>query len=106
MCPACVANITLMAVGATSGGGVTAFVFSKFYKSSKQIKTVNNQNENQRSRKEKGSGKIAKNCIAGGMGSHAPDTAREGEGVDPHTGCTRRGASADAVGCCGEGVRV
>ena len=26
MCPACVANITLMAVGAASGGGVAAFV--------------------------------------------------------------------------------
>ena len=53
MCPACIANITLMTVGATSGGGAAAFVFSKFYRSSKQTKTENNQNENQRSRKEK-----------------------------------------------------
>ena len=53
MCPACIANITLMAFGATSGGGAAAFAFSKFYRSSKQIKTENNQNENQRSRKEK-----------------------------------------------------
>src|SRR5437868_4273400 len=53
MCPACVANITLIAAGATSGGGVTAFVFSKFYKSSKHIKTVNNQDENQRVEKKK-----------------------------------------------------
>ena len=83
MCPACVANITLIAAGATSGGGVTAFVFSKFYKSSKHIKTVNNQDENQRSRKEKGSVKTAKNCIAEGVGSCAPATAGEGEGVDP-----------------------
>jgi hypothetical protein len=52
MCPACIANITLMTVGATSGGGAAAFVFSKFYRSSKQTKTKNNQNE-KRSRKEK-----------------------------------------------------
>ena len=68
MCPACIANITLMAVGATSGGGVAAFVFSKFYRSSKQIKTENNQNENQRSRKEKGPGESPQNRVAEGVG--------------------------------------
>jgi hypothetical protein len=52
MCPACIANITLMTVGATSGGGAAAFVFSKFYRSSKQTKAKNKQNE-KRSRKEK-----------------------------------------------------
>jgi hypothetical protein len=36
MCPACIANITLIAAGVASGGGGTAFVFSKFYRSSKQ----------------------------------------------------------------------
>jgi hypothetical protein len=36
-----------MAAGAASSGGMTAFVFSKFYKSSKQIKTLNNQDEKQ-----------------------------------------------------------
>ena len=29
MCPACIANITVMTVGATSGGGVAAFVFQQ-----------------------------------------------------------------------------
>jgi hypothetical protein len=58
-------------------------VFSKFCRSNKQIKTVNNQNEKQRSRKEKESGKTAQNCVAEGMGSCARETAREGEGIDP-----------------------
>jgi len=39
MCPVCIANITVMAASATSGGGAAAFVFSKFYKSNNQIKT-------------------------------------------------------------------
>ena len=43
MCPACIANITLMAAGATSGGGAAAFVLSKFYSSNKQIKTDDNK---------------------------------------------------------------
>jgi hypothetical protein len=59
MCPACIANITLMAVGATSGGGVvTAFVFRSFYRNNKRIKTVNNQNE-KTSRKEKRPGETS-----------------------------------------------
>ena len=85
MCPACIANITLMAVGATSGGGAAAFVFSKFYRSSKQTKTENNQNENQRSRKEKEADESSQNCVAEGVGGCAPATAREGEGGDPRS---------------------
>ncbi len=63
MCPVCIANITVMAAGATSGGGVAAFVFSKFYKSNKQIKTEDNQNENT-SRKEEGRGETFQNRVA------------------------------------------
>lgn len=58
MCPACIANITLMAAGATSGGGVAAFVLNKIYRNSKQTKTKNNQNE-KRSRKEKDPGETS-----------------------------------------------
>jgi len=58
MCPACIANITLMAVGATSGSGVAAFVLNKIYRNSKQTKTTNNQNE-KRSRKEKDPGETS-----------------------------------------------
>src|SRR6266487_5744647 len=64
MCPACIANITVIAAGATSGGGVAALVFRNFYRSSKQIKTEDNQNENQRSRKEKGAGEPPQNRFA------------------------------------------
>jgi hypothetical protein len=53
MCPMCIANITLIAAGATSGGGVVTFVLSKFYRSKKQTKTEDNQDENQRSRKKR-----------------------------------------------------
>jgi hypothetical protein len=45
-----------MTIGATSGGAVAAFVFSNFYRSSKQIKTEESQNDNQTSQKEKGPG--------------------------------------------------
>jgi hypothetical protein len=52
MCPACIANIAIIAAGATSGGGVATFVLSKFYRSNKQIKTEDNQNENQKSKRK------------------------------------------------------
>ena len=32
MCPACVANVTVMAASATSGGGFIAFLLSKFFR--------------------------------------------------------------------------
>jgi hypothetical protein len=32
MCPACVANVTLMAASATSGGGLIAFLLNTFFK--------------------------------------------------------------------------
>jgi hypothetical protein len=32
MCPACVANVTLMAASATSSGGLLAFLLRKFFK--------------------------------------------------------------------------
>ena len=63
MCPICIANITVMAAGATSGGGAAAFVFRSFYRSSKQIKTEDNQNE-KTSRKEEGRGETFQNCVA------------------------------------------
>jgi hypothetical protein len=77
MCPACIANITLMTVGATSGGGVAAFVFSKFYRSSKQIKTKDNRNENQKNRKEKGPGETSQNPCRRKSGRLRALTARE-----------------------------
>ena len=81
MCPICIANITVMAAGATSGGGVAAFVFSKFYTSGKQIKTEDNQNE-KTSRKEEGRGETFQNRVAERVGGRAPTTGREGEGVN------------------------
>jgi hypothetical protein len=32
MCPACLANAVLIAVGATSGGGLTAFALNRFFR--------------------------------------------------------------------------
>jgi len=81
MCPICIANITVMAAGATSGGGVAAFVFSKFYTSGKQIKTEDNQNE-KTSRKEEGRGETFQNRVAERVGGRALTTGREGEGVN------------------------
>ena len=44
MCPFCFANVVLVAIGATSSGGLTAFALTKFLKRKKQ-------GENQRDRK-------------------------------------------------------
>src|SRR5437667_673076 len=81
MCPACIANITLVAAGATSGGGVAAFVFNKFYKGTKRIKAEENQNE-KTSRKEEAGGETFQNRVAERVGGRAPTTGREGEGVN------------------------
>ena len=70
-----------MAVGGTSGGGVAAFVFRSFYRSSKEIKTEDNQNE-KTSRKEEGRGETFQNRVAERVGGRAPTTGREGEGVN------------------------
>ncbi len=43
MCPICVASVTLIATGATSGGGLTAFALNRFYRKA----------ENQNKRKTK-----------------------------------------------------
>ena len=54
MCPACLANLTLWAVGATSAGGVTALIVKKLYSKSKgrdvfpATQTEVEQNENQK----------------------------------------------------------
>jgi hypothetical protein len=39
MCPVCVANLTLVVGGATSGGGLTAFVITKFLRGKKRTKS-------------------------------------------------------------------
>ena len=81
MCPICIANITVMAAGATSGGGAAAFVFRSFYRSNNQIKAEGNQNE-KTGRKEKGPGEAFQNRVAERVGDRAPTTGREGEGVN------------------------
>jgi hypothetical protein len=53
-----------MTVGVTSGGGAAAFVFSKFYRSSKQIKAEDNQNEKTSRKEEEGRGETFQNCVA------------------------------------------
>src|SRR5437667_5283666 len=68
MCPSCIAHITLMTVGATSGGGVTAFVFRSLYGNNKQIKTEENRNE-KRSRKEKRPDETSENSLGKRMES-------------------------------------
>jgi hypothetical protein len=48
MCPACFANLWLLAVGATSSGGLTALALSKFY--GKKSKTKNERKRNETAR--------------------------------------------------------
>ena len=47
MCPACIANIALIAAGATSSGGFTAFVANKLYRWKQTNEIRGDQNENQ-----------------------------------------------------------
>src|SRR5581483_6827263 len=105
MCPACIANMTLMAIGATSSGGAAAFVFRKFSRNSKPTKTENNSNEDQRSRKEKQTDETF-HRVTEAVGSCAPETAREGEKADPRPGRAGRRPSPHAVDAGGENVRV
>jgi membrane protein YqaA with SNARE-associated domain len=55
MCPVCVANMTLIAVGATSSGGLTAFIMSKFCRKKKTNQTRGKQNETKRDGTRNGS---------------------------------------------------
>lgn len=43
MCPVCIANLVLVAIGATSGGGLTTFALAKFLKRKKQRESQGNQ---------------------------------------------------------------
>src|SRR6266705_2223793 len=52
MCPACIANMTLIAGGTMSSGGLTAFMMSKFCRKKKTNQTRGKQNENRRDRIE------------------------------------------------------
>ena len=45
MCPVCVANMVLIAVGATSSGGLTAFAMNKLYKRKQTNEIKGGQNE-------------------------------------------------------------
>jgi hypothetical protein len=58
MCPACVTNVLLMAVAASSTGGLTAFALKKlFWKRDHQTdKTRGEQNENRSNGRQKNKG--------------------------------------------------
>jgi membrane protein YqaA with SNARE-associated domain len=45
MCPICLGNLALLAAGASSSGGLTAFALAKFLK--KKQSNTKKQNENQ-----------------------------------------------------------
>src|SRR6266567_6174479 len=108
MCPVCVANMALIAVGATSSGGLTAFAMNKFRKrkQTNEIKGGQNETGKDEIRNRIEPNESSENRVTAGVGGCAPATAREGEGVDPRPRRTGRRASADAVAGRGEGVRV
>jgi len=43
MCPACFANLVLVAIGAASSGGLTTFALTKFLKRKKQRENQTNR---------------------------------------------------------------
>jgi membrane protein YqaA with SNARE-associated domain len=74
MCPVCLGNLALLAAGASSSGGLTAFALGKFLK--KENNKRKNQNENCKDEIE------LQNRLIEGVGGGATKAAREGEGVD------------------------
>jgi membrane protein YqaA with SNARE-associated domain len=54
MCPICLTNAALIAAGATSSGGLTAFVMGKFYRE-KSKPNQRKQNETERDGTRNGS---------------------------------------------------
>src|SRR5213592_718857 len=100
MCPLCIANAVVLAAGATSGGGVTAVVVSKFLGRKRKQQTKDEQNETSRT------GIRSRSGAAAGVGGCASTAFGQGEGVDEGPRRAGRRAPADAVGRRGEGVRV
>jgi membrane protein YqaA with SNARE-associated domain len=74
MCPVCFGNLALLAAGASSSGGLTAFALGKFLK--RKQTTRKKQNENSKDEIE------PQNRFAGAVGGCAPQTASERERVD------------------------
>jgi hypothetical protein len=85
MCPVCLTNAALIAAGATSSGGLTAFMMSKFCRKKKTNQTRGKQNETKTdgTRNGREPNESLQNRVTAGVGGCAPATAREGEGVDP-----------------------
>ncbi len=48
MCPVCLTNAALIAAGATSSGGLTAFMMNKVYRKKKMNQGRGKQNESKR----------------------------------------------------------
>jgi membrane protein YqaA with SNARE-associated domain len=48
MCPVCLTNAALIVAGATSSGGLTAFMMSRFYGKKKMKQARGKQNESKR----------------------------------------------------------
>src|SRR6202035_3146835 len=96
MCPLCIANIAALA--ATSSGGVAALALKIFHKEK--------QHKEERQKYETGGNGSTESGVIARMGGGATTAAREGKGVDPRPRRAGRRASADAVGCRGERLRV
>src|SRR6266516_3753372 len=100
MCPVCVANMTLIAVGATSSGGLTAFAMGKFYKKKQTKENRENQNETRtngienKSEPNESSGSRVGSCVA----RRAEGLAHPGKGIHSSAGCAQRSAAQAPVG--------
>lgn len=74
MCPVCVASMALTAVGATSGGGLAAFVLNKFCRKKQTNQTKREQNETSRNGIQSRSG------LGSGMGGTDKKEIMHGNG--------------------------
>jgi hypothetical protein len=61
MCPACIANIAVIAAGATSTGGLTSLAVRKFYRKTtgKNLETQSRGEKNETRRE----GNESRNCV-------------------------------------------
>jgi hypothetical protein len=77
--------MALIALGATSSGGLTALATNKFHKrkQANEIKGGQNETERDETRNASEPNESSENGVTAGVGGCAPAIAREGEGVDP-----------------------
>src|ERR1700737_1289816 len=100
MCPVCFANLALVAVGATSGGGLTAFALNKFCRKKQTHRTKGRENETSRERNG------SRDRIGSRVAGRAQGFTDARKGIHTSARCAQCGASQAAHGQDRQGISV